>query len=89
MIWTYLIGKLLTLLAWELLNELVGVGGKLLKVLASILPELTKLPIVVIVEATRDGVSDGVPRGPHELADHLLEALVLVEVGDLFEHLVH
>ena len=86
MIWTYLVGKLLTLLAWELLNELVGVGGKLLKVLASILPELT---IVVIVEATCDGVSDGVPSGPHELADHLLEALVLVEVGDLFEHLVH
>ena len=79
----------MTLLAWELLNELVGVGGKLLKVLASNLPELPKLPIIVVVEVTRDGVSDGVPSGPHELADHLLEALVLVKVGDLLEHLVN
>ena len=76
----------MTLLAWELLNELVGVGGKLLKVLASNLP---KLAIIVVVEVTRDGVSDGVPSGPHDLADHLLEALVLVKVGDLLEHLVN
>ena len=79
----------MTLLAWELLNELVGVGGKLLKVLASNLPELPKLAIIVVVEVTRDGVSDGVPSGPHELADHLLEALILVKVGDLLEHLVN
>ena len=89
MIRTYLIGKLLSLLAWELLDELVGIGGELLKVLASDLPELSELAIVVVVELARDGVGHRVPGCPHELADHLLETLVLVKVGDLLEHLVH
>ena len=90
MIRTYLIGKLLSLLAWELLDELVGIGGELLKVLASDLPELSELAIVVVVvELARDSVGHRVPGCPHELADHLLETLVLVKVGDLLEHLVH
>ena len=76
----------MSLLAWELLDKLVRVGGKLLKVLASDLPQL---PIVVIVKVTRYGVGHCVTGGPHELTDHLLETLVLVEVGDLLEHLVH
>ena len=86
MIRTYLIGKLLSLLAWELLDKLVWIGSELLKVLASDLP---KLAIIVVVELARDGVGHRVPGGPHELADHLLETLVLVEAGDLLEHLVH
>ena len=90
MIRTYLIGKLLSLLAWELLDELVGIGGELLKVLASDLPKLSELAIVVVVvELARDSIGHRVPGGPHELADHLLETLVLVKVGDLLEHLVH
>ena len=76
----------MSLLAWELLDELVRVRGKLLKVLARDLPELA---IVVVVEVTRYGVGHRVPGGPHELTDHLLETLVLVEVGHLLEHLVH
>ena len=73
-------------MAWKLLDELVGVGRELLKVLPGDLP---KLSVVVVVEVARDGVGDGVPGGAHELTDHLLEALVLVKLGDLLEHLVH